>query len=78
MKIHPLSAKAKELMLEFGAESCVILLVLPSADGETWDSESGAAIDTNHGLTWHVVESALADAVSDVVKTPVTPQDKPS
>ena len=78
MKLHPLSAKAKELMLEFGAEACVIVLVLPSPSGDGWDAESGAAIDTNHDLTWDVVAAALADASEDAVTSPVTPQDKPS
>ncbi len=78
MKIHPLSAKARDLMLELGAEACVIILAKADKSGESWESEVGAAIDTNQGLTWEVVGEMIADAADDAVSTPVTPQDAPS
>lgn len=78
MKLHPLSAKAKELMLEMGAEACVIIIARPDASGDGWESISGAVIDQTHGLTWDVVGEMLAEASKDAMATVPTPEDEPS
>ncbi len=78
MKLHPLSAKAKELMLELGAEGCVLLLVVPNAAGDSWEVEYGAAIDMNNGASWEMMKEAMLLGAEEACSVPSTPQDKPS
>jgi hypothetical protein len=70
-----LSDKAQELALDLGAESVIIIAVVPTADG--WETGHGAYLaDTD--LTWEHVAQAVSDASEDILTNPILDAPVPS
>jgi len=78
VRLSALSARAKELALNMGAEAVVLVALFPNEEGDGWDAEHSAFLQKCHGLDWEIVTKVVVDAAKDMVTEPVIEESEPS